>query len=173
MVHPNALIGKKVVVLTDMFAAFKNILLENYNAESKFRNPIDLPIENFFEGEPPLRKMIPGPSLALILDSGVFKDAPQDAGSDNTLNWRIMLTGVEHRQGPQQSEALRMAQAFRHIILDNRCLEDRFGNKFAFDVAHDEMTMRWETLAENFDNKEILFNLVEIELTHIYAETGF
>ena len=137
MVHPVGLTGKTTHSLSDIMTALTSLIFREYNKDATYRDPQDKPLLKVHKGEP--AGINDTPAAAVSFDSADYEDAPQDAGADIELHARIICYGNMHGAEAQQDEAIRMAEAIRHILLDNKQVPNASGTEQVYQIGYRKM----------------------------------
>lgn len=172
MVHPNALTGKTTNSILDVFEALVALIERKYNADSTYRDPGMPPVKRVYFGEPATG--LETPSIAVAIRRVVYIDAPQDAGADvDPLDIDIICYGQQFTREPQQKESIKMAEAVRHILLDNKTVPKADGTETVFQIGYREMTITFDTLLGNFDTSLVGVEVAQLSVPAVFAELGY
>lgn len=176
MVHPSALVGKITHSLIDIGEAIRDLVFREYNKDARpgkvsYRDLGMPPMKEKLFGQPSVLPSLP--AVAVEISTVKFEDAPQQAGSDNSAEFKIILYGRGITRRAQQKEAIQMAEAVRHIIRDNPTMPTKEGVEQVFSLGYGEMTFEFDRLVRNLEGDAVGVEIAIITALAVYAETGF
>ncbi len=176
MVHPSALSGKNTHSLITIGEATRDMIFRKYNLDARpgkvsYRDPGMPPLKGKVFGQSAVLPVLP--AIAVDIAKITFEDAPQQAGSNNESEVRIILYGRGKTRKDQQKEAIKMAEIVRHIIRDNPTVPTKEGAETVFSLGYRTMNFEFDQLVQNFKNDVIGVEVAIITTLVVYAETGF
>jgi len=176
MVHPSALTSKTTHSLINIGEAIRDLIFREYNKDAKpgkvsYRDVGMPPMKEKLFGQPDVLPSLP--AVAIEISTAKFEDAPQKAGSDNSVEFKIILYGRGVTRKTQQKEAIQMAVAVRHIIRDNPTVPTKEGVNQVFSLGYGEMGFEFDRLVQNFESATVGVEVAIITALAVYAETGF
>lgn len=170
--HPNATIGKETHSLAAVMDAFISLLMRKYNADALYRQPTDPPVKKVYKGRPTVLNGVP--AMAVWLELAEYEDAPQRAGADIKTWWHVTCYGRERGVEPQQDEAIRMAEAVRHIVIDNHAIPTKEGTGTVYQMGYLDMTISFdEFIGRNNDGEDIGCEIADLKFLAVFGETGY
>lgn len=171
MVHPAGTAGETVHSVIDIGEALVGLLEREYNKDAAYRDPQDSSIQKVYFGEPAAPIV---PCLAIAFGDVAYEDSPQDSGAEVTAKCRIICYGSKRILEDQQKEAIRMAEAVRHILLDNNTLPNKNGESQVFRACYNEMNITFdEFITANFAENPVGIAIAVLNLTIVWSELGY
>ena len=178
MVHPSAFVGKTTHSLIDIAMSIRDTIFREYNKDARpgevsYRDPGMPPLRGKYLGRPTAgaTKL---PAIAVVISSITYQDAPQNAGSDNEIEMKIVCFGREKRSQEQTLEAIRMVEAIRHIIIDHPTMPTLAGVEQVFQVGYGESSAEFsEEVGENFQGQVVGVEVGVLTVRAVVAESGF
>ena len=171
MVHPAGTAGETVHSVVNIGNALVGLIEREYNKDASYRDPQDPAIHKVYFGEPaaPIT-----PSIAVAFGEITYEDAPQDAGAEIIAKCRIICYGSARILEDQQKEAIRMAEAIRHILLDNPTIPNKEGVEQIFQIGYGEMNIVFdEFITPNFAENPIGVTVAILNMTAVWSELGY